>query len=102
MKKEYFKEITQEHIETCNDIIKRKGDCGVPMCDRCPFNQSNTSILIPVEEEDRDEFDCEFYPELAMCSIITLNHIGITTARYDKCLVILAEQFIEMMNKEED
>lgn len=99
MKKECFKEITQEHIKVCENIIEMKGDCGVPMCDKCPFNQSNTSILIPVEEEDKDEFNCEFYPELSMCSIITLNYIGITTARYEKCLVSLAKQFIEMVKK---
>lgn len=99
MKKEDFKEITQEHIETCNDIIEMKGHCGGKMCDTCPFHYRNTSILIPVEEEDRDEFDCEFYPDVPGCSIIGLFYFEIWEARYGKCMIILAKQFIDMVKK---
>lgn len=98
MKKEDFKEITQEYIKTCKEIIKMEGDCGGEMCDTCPFHYRNTSILIPVEDEDRDEFDCEFYPNVSACSIVALFYFEIWEARYEKCMIILAKQFIDMAN----
>ena len=42
MRREDFKEITQEHIETCKRIINSNGSCKGIKCNVCPFEEKNT------------------------------------------------------------
>lgn len=104
MKKDDFIEIKEEHLKTCEKIIDIKGDCGIPMCFTCPFYPNNMNVLIPVNrsDEDEDDYDGEFYPDVAGCSIAGLNYFDVKEVRYEKCMVALAKQFIEMMEVKHD
>lgn len=41
MKREDFEEVTEEHFDTCKQIIKDKGNCHFIDCDTCPFYEPN-------------------------------------------------------------
>ena len=41
MRREEFKEITEEHIETAKKLVEAKGDCDLVDCERCPFFSKN-------------------------------------------------------------
>lgn len=100
MKREDFKEITTEHIKVCEKIIEVEGDCGIlKVCDTCPFDTRNTHIFVPIDEYDKDDYDCEFYPEIAWCSINAFDYFGTDDMTYNKYTLTLAQQFIDMVNK---
>ena len=41
MRREEFKEITEEHIETAKKLVETKGDCDFVDCEHCPFFSKN-------------------------------------------------------------
>lgn len=51
MKKEDFKQMTEEHVEACKKIIARRGTCAGVDCRECPFAAlNNTKGSIPCHE----------------------------------------------------
>lgn len=47
MLKEDFKEITEEHLNSAEIIVRYNGDCGSYIrlsCGECPFNMMNTKL----------------------------------------------------------
>lgn len=44
MKREDFKQITDEHFKTCEEIIKNVGVCSIIVeCEECPFSHRNAT-----------------------------------------------------------
>lgn len=41
MRREEFKKITKEHIETAKKLVESKGDCDFVDCEHCPFDDEN-------------------------------------------------------------
>ena len=64
MKREDFKEITKEHIETVKKLIDLGGKCAEIECCDCPFGSYNSTLsienctdLYSEENRDGDEYD---------------------------------------------
>lgn len=44
MQRKDFKIITKEHLKTCGEIVRSKGDCMGIECEKCVFSSSNTKL----------------------------------------------------------
>ena len=53
MKREDFKKITEEHIESCEKIINNSGSCKNILCLFCPFETGNSIDLTSCENKYR-------------------------------------------------
>lgn len=57
MKKEDFKELTEEYAKTCESIIEKGGACRDIACNQCPFEYDNSThnwgcMHYVIEEKD--------------------------------------------------
>lgn len=81
MKREYFKEINESHIEIAKKLIEQEGVCNNICCVDCMFSHSNSNL---------DKDCCEIYSECVDKNIKNLKTVE------------SAKEFLKMYEDKED